>query len=124
RYWLALVIPENLERHRGFDIVMVSERDDRIEPHALDLCLFHNPGVVGPKRRSPPRTSQVEGRSVHLAISAFSITNSRSQEWNAPGRLINEGQTLARMQCVTVERYSGVKSRAGWGPGPMRVDAR
>ena len=102
RYGRAAAFVQHLQRDRRIDVVVIGDGNQRVLIECLNLRFLQQPGVVGAQRRSPPAPCQVEPRAMDLLIDSFAVANGGCENGSARGRVVDEIQTLARVQGVAV----------------------
>ncbi len=115
---------EHLQRHRRLDVVMVREGDDGVLIQRFDLRFFEQPRIVRPHWRRPPAPRQIERRAMFSAVNTFAVPYRRRENRSARRGLVNEVQTLARVQRVTVQRHARAEPGGGRRIFPLQMNRR
>ena len=62
---------EHAQEQRRFDVVVICERDDRVQLAGFDLPALQLEGFARPERRGPPGGLVVEFAAVQPAVARF-----------------------------------------------------
>jgi len=107
-----------LQQDGRVDVVVIGKRNQRLKAETVgNMARFQRPRIVGGKRRGPPRAREIQRRPVITAVNFLALPQRRADRRDLHRQAVNEIQLLLRMQCVSVQGYSGPEIRcAGAGP--------
>ncbi len=95
---------ENAEAHGSFNIVMISEGNERVQlERVFNLPGFHFERLAGSERRSPPGPAPI---NTAIPARAFDSLAEKGNFRGVPG---NEVEALFGMDCMGVKRYRGAE---------------